>query len=92
VPRQAEIEAALPDAIVVDESITASIDLARTVQFERPGDYVGARGGGIGQALPGALGVKLATERPVVAVGDGSRCTASRRTGPRRITTWRSSS
>jgi benzoylformate decarboxylase len=76
VPRLvAEIEAALPpDAIVVDESITASIDLARTVQFERPGDYVGARGGGIGQALPGALGVKLAQpERPVVALsGDGS--------------------
>jgi len=76
VPRlMAEIEAALPpDAIVVDESITASIDLARTVQFDRPGDYVGARGGGIGQALPGALGVKLAQpDRPVVALsGDGS--------------------
>ena len=76
VPRlMAEIEAALPpDAIVVDESITASIELARTVQFERAGDYVGARGGGIGQALPGALGVKLAQpDRPVVALsGDGS--------------------
>ena len=76
VPRLvAEIEAALPpDAIVVDESITAGIDLARAVQFERPGDYVGARGGGIGQALPGALGVKLAhPDRPVVALsGDGS--------------------
>jgi benzoylformate decarboxylase len=76
VPRfVAEIEAALPaDAIVVDESITASLDLTRTVQFERPGDYVGARGGGIGQALPGALGVKLAhPDRPVVALsGDGS--------------------
>jgi benzoylformate decarboxylase len=71
----AEIEAALPaDAILVDEAITAGPDLARTVQFERPGDYVGARGGGIGQALPGALGVKLAhPDRPVVAVsGDGS--------------------
>jgi len=35
---------------------------------------VGARGGGIGQALPGALGVKLAhPDRPVLAVsGDGS--------------------
>jgi benzoylformate decarboxylase len=76
VPRfMAELEAALPpDAIVVDEAITAGPDLARTVQFERPGDYVGARGGGIGQALPGALGVKLAHPgRPVVAVsGDGS--------------------
>ena len=76
VPRLvAEIEAALPgDAIVVDESITASIDLARTVDFDGPGSYVGARGGGIGQALPGALGVKLAhPDRPVVALsGDGS--------------------
>ncbi|HTI54222.1 MAG TPA: thiamine pyrophosphate-binding protein [Verrucomicrobiae bacterium] len=63
-----------PDAIVVDESITAGPDLARTVQFERAGDYVGARGGGIGQALPGALGVKLGhPDRPVVALsGDGS--------------------
>ncbi|HEY2992814.1 MAG TPA: thiamine pyrophosphate-dependent enzyme, partial [Methylomirabilota bacterium] len=76
VPRaMAEIEAALPpDAIVVDEAITAGPDLARTVQFERVGDYVGARGGGIGQALPGALGVKIAQPgRPVLAVsGDGS--------------------
>jgi benzoylformate decarboxylase len=76
VPRaMAEIEAALPpEAILVDESITAGPDLARTVQFERVGDYVGARGGGIGQALPGALGVKLAhRDRPVLAVsGDGS--------------------
>lgn len=76
VPRlMAEIEAALPpNGIVVDESITGSIELARTVQFERTGDYFGARGGGIGQALPGALGVKLAhPDRPVVAVsGDGS--------------------
>jgi benzoylformate decarboxylase len=76
VPRvMAEIESALsPDAIVVDESITASNDLARTIQFTGTGDYVGARGGGIGQALPGALGVKLGhPTRPVLAVsGDGS--------------------
>jgi benzoylformate decarboxylase len=76
VPRlMAEIEAALPpNTIVVDESITASLDLARTIDFERTDEYVGARGGGIGQALPGALGVKLAhPDRPVLAVsGDGS--------------------
>ncbi len=76
IPRlMSDLEAALPaDAIVVDEAITASIDLARTLSFERPGDYFGARGGGIGQALPGALGVKLAyPQRPVVAIsGDGS--------------------
>jgi benzoylformate decarboxylase len=71
----AEVESALPDdAIVVDETITAGPDLARTVQFERAGDYAGARGGGIGQALPGAIGIKLARpDRPVVALsGDGS--------------------
>lgn len=70
----AEVEAALPeDAVIVDESISASLDLARTLSL-RPGDYYGARGGGIGQALPGALGVKLAhPHRPVVAIsGDGS--------------------
>jgi benzoylformate decarboxylase len=76
IPRlMAELQSALPrDAIVVDEAITASIDLARTVSFARPGDYFGARGGGIGQALPGALGVKLAhPRRPVIALsGDGS--------------------
>ena len=76
IPRlMAELAAALPeDAIVVDEAITASTDLARTLRFARPGDYYGARGGGIGQALPGALGVKLAHPgRPVVAMsGDGS--------------------
>lgn len=71
----AELAQALPhEAIVVDESITASVDLWRTLSFEHPGDYHGARGGGIGQALPGALGVKLAhPDRPVVAIsGDGS--------------------
>ncbi len=75
IPRfMADVEATLPaDAVVVDESITASIDLGRALSFE-PGDYLGARGGGIGQALPGALGVKLAhPTRPVVAIsGDGS--------------------
>ena len=76
IPRlMAELERALPDdAIVVDEAITASIELTRVLSFEGPGDYFGARGGGIGQALPGALGVKLAhPRRPVVAIsGDGS--------------------
>jgi benzoylformate decarboxylase len=76
VPRlMAEVQAALPaGAIVVDEAITAGTDLARSLAFARPGDYFGARGGGIGQGLPGALGVKLAhPRRPVVVLsGDGS--------------------
>jgi benzoylformate decarboxylase len=63
-----------PGAVLVNEAITATVDLTRTLAFERAGDYYGSRGGGIGQALPGALGVKLAhPDRPVVAIsGDGS--------------------
>lgn len=62
------------NAVVVDEAITAGPDLARSFEFRAPGDYYGARGGGIGQGLAGALGVKLAHgDRPVLAIsGDGS--------------------
>ena len=66
---------ALPEnGVVVDESITASIDLQRNFDFRKPGDYFGGRGGGIGQGLPGAVGVKLALpDRPVMCIsGDGS--------------------
>src|SRR5207244_107097 len=70
IPRlMAEIETALPpDAIVVDEAITASIDMARAVSFARPGDSFGARGGGIGQGLPGALGVTRGMGVPAARV------------------------
>lgn len=71
----AEIRDALPkDAIVVDESITASIDLARTLDFEGAGSYFGAKGGGIGQGVAGVLGVAVAEpKRPVMCIsGDGS--------------------
>jgi benzoylformate decarboxylase len=62
------------DVVLYNEAITATADLMRTVPFERPGSLFGNHGGGIGQGLPGALGVKLACpDRPVVAlVGDGS--------------------
>jgi benzoylformate decarboxylase len=65
----------LPENVVVyNEAITATVDLMRTLALDRPGSLFGNHGGGIGQGLPGALGVKLANpERPVVAlVGDGS--------------------
>ncbi|MBX3525656.1 MAG: hypothetical protein KDJ20_07080 [Hyphomicrobiales bacterium] len=71
----AELRKGLPDdVVIVDESITASLDLARAFDFRGFGDYFSGRGGGIGQGLAGALGVKLAMpDRPVVAVsGDGS--------------------
>lgn len=71
----AEIRKALPPrTVVVDETITASIDLARTLEFAGPGDYYSGRGGGIGQGLAGAIGVQVAhANRPVVCIsGDGS--------------------
>lgn len=71
----AALKRALPeDVIVVGEAITTAPDMFRAFQFERPGDYYGSRGGGIGQGLPGALGVQLAyPNRPVAAIsGDGS--------------------
>jgi benzoylformate decarboxylase len=70
-----EIGRALPeDAVVVDESVTALLDVAQSFKLERPGDYYAGRGGGIGQGVAGALGVKVAhPNRPVVALsGDGS--------------------
>lgn len=71
----AEIHAAAPkDVIVVDETITANLDLFKTFTFARPSDYYSGRGGGIGQGVAGALGVALAEpKRPVLCIsGDGS--------------------
>ncbi len=62
------------NVVIYNESITAEADLTRTIPLELPNSLFGNHGGGIGQGLPGAIGVKLAQpERPVVAlVGDGS--------------------
>ena len=71
----AEIHAAAPaNVIVVDETITANLDLFSTFSFSAADDYFSGRGGGIGQGLAGAVGVALARrDRPVLCVsGDGS--------------------
>jgi benzoylformate decarboxylase len=75
----ARLMAALRDClpantVLYNEAITATGDALRTIPLERPGSLFGNHGGGIGQGLPGALGVKLAhPDQPVVAlVGDGS--------------------
>ncbi|MBW2142759.1 MAG: thiamine pyrophosphate-binding protein, partial [Deltaproteobacteria bacterium] len=70
-----ELNNCLPDdAVVFNEAISASIDLDRIISPEKPGSYFANHGGGIGQGLPGAIGIKLARpDQTVVAViGDGA--------------------
>ena len=71
----AEIKAGAPsDAIMVDETITANLDLFKTFAFKGADDYFSGRGGGIGQGLSGAIGVAVGKPgKPVLCVsGDGS--------------------
>ena len=70
-----ELAQALPaDAIVADEAITSRGALLQAIEPDQPGSYYSIRGGALGWAMPGALGIKLANpSRPVVAVvGDGA--------------------
>lgn len=71
----AEIKAGAPtDVVVVDETITANLDLFKIFTFKGPDDYFSGRGGGIGQGLSGALGVAVARPgTPILCLsGDGS--------------------
>jgi benzoylformate decarboxylase len=66
---------ALPDnAVVVDEGILSTRRLHDFLPFRDGRCFFGLASGGIGFALPGAIGIQLAQpQRPVVAiVGDGS--------------------
>ncbi|MGI9331554.1 MAG: thiamine pyrophosphate-binding protein, partial [Gammaproteobacteria bacterium] len=67
-------EASPENVAVAGEAITAGADLLATFPFQDPLDYLASRGGGIGQGLPSAIGLKLAQpRRPVLCVsGDGS--------------------
>ena len=62
-----------PSAVLVDESLSSGSGLHSLLKREDPKSFFGLHGGGIGWALPGALGVKMALQdRPVVAlIGDG---------------------
>lgn len=62
------------EAIVVEEALTAAPALAAFVPVHSPTGFYGLASGGLGFALPGAIGISLAHPgRPVVAaVGDGS--------------------
>jgi benzoylformate decarboxylase len=66
---------ALPEsAVVVEEVLTPAPALASFLHVRDPRCYYGLASGGLGFAMPGAIGVSLAQrDRPVVAlVGDGS--------------------
>lgn len=76
IPRaMAEVRKATPaNALIVEETITASIDFNAAFALDAADQYFGPRGGGIGQALAGAIGASLARPgRPVLCLsGDGS--------------------
>jgi benzoylformate decarboxylase len=63
-----------PNAIVVEETPSSRPELHARLPARAPLGFLSAAMGGLGFALPGAIGVRMACpERPVVAVvGDGS--------------------
>jgi benzoylformate decarboxylase len=66
---------ALPrDAVVVDEGLVSTYSLPRLLALRGPKDYYGLASGGLGFAVPGAIGIGLALPgRPIAAiVGDGA--------------------
>jgi benzoylformate decarboxylase len=71
----AALAQALPDdAVLVEESPSNRNELRARVWIRRPASFFATTSGGLGFAMPAAVGIKLAVpERPVVClVGDGS--------------------
>jgi benzoylformate decarboxylase len=71
----AALAEALPvDAVLVEESPSNRNELRRHVRIRRPASFFATASGGLGFAMPAAVGIKLAEpSRPVVClVGDGS--------------------
>jgi benzoylformate decarboxylase len=71
----ATLASVLPDdAVLVEESPSNRHDLRRHVWIQRPASFFATASGGLGFAMPAAVGIKLAQpERPVLClVGDGS--------------------
>lgn len=62
------------DAVVVDEGLVSTYSLPKFLPTRGPRDYYGLASGGLGFAVPGAVGISLALPgRPIaVIVGDGS--------------------
>jgi len=68
------VEAMPKNGVVVEESLLSGRALLSVLPFRDRQSYYGLASGGIGFALPGAIGIQLAQpDRPVLAiVGDGS--------------------
>ena len=62
------------EAVVVDEGLVSTYSLLKFLALRGPKDYYGLASGGLGFAVPGAVGISMALpDRPVaVVVGDGS--------------------
>jgi benzoylformate decarboxylase len=62
------------DAIYVNESTSTTNFLWRRLPMQEPGSYYFGAAGGLGFAMPGALGVQLAkpSRRVIAIIGDGS--------------------
>jgi benzoylformate decarboxylase len=62
------------DAVLVEESPSNRAEMRRHVRIRRPSGFYASASGGLGFALPAAVGIKLADPgRPVVClIGDGS--------------------
>jgi benzoylformate decarboxylase len=66
---------ALPrDAVVVDEGLVSTYPLPKLLRLRGPKDYYGLASGGLGFAVPGAVGISMALPgRPIAVVsGDGA--------------------
>lgn len=63
-----------PADVLVEESPSNRPELRRRIRIRRPGGFFASASGGLGFALPGAIGIKMAdpSRRVVCLVGDGS--------------------
>ena len=62
------------DAVVVDEGLVSTAPLPKFLSLKDPKSYYGLASGGLGFAVPGAVGISMALPgRPIAAiVGDGA--------------------
>ena len=84
---------ALPrDAVVVDEGLTSRNSLPKLLAHRDRATTTGCASGGLGFAMPGAVGVRAGRRRrgPWLLSATAAPCTASRDCGPPRTTGCRS--